>query len=91
MQNLKCLLAILDGGHTVDDGVASEIGYYVGVKGGPIFALRSDLRGGENITVSVNPQILGYIQQSGGTLIEGTDAIERWFEEIRRRCERFAE
>ena len=84
MHNSDCLLAILDGGHSVDDGVASEIGYYAGIKRGPIFALRSDFRCGENIAVSINPQILGYILQSGGTLVDGPNAIERWFSEIKK-------
>jgi hypothetical protein len=83
MQNSDCLLAILDGGHTVDDGVSSEIGYYAGIGRGPIFALRSDLRCGENIAVSINPQILGYILQSGGKSVDGADAMNRWFASIK--------
>ena len=82
MGNSDCLLAILDGGHSIDDGVASEIGYYAGIDGGPIFALRSDFRGGENIAVTINPQVLGYIRRSGGKLIDGQNAVERWFSEI---------
>ena len=83
MQNSDCLLAILDGGHIVDDGVASEIGYYAGIERGPIFALRSDFRCGENIAVTINPQLLGYILQSKGKLIDGESALERWFIEIK--------
>jgi len=84
MIDSDCLLAILDGGHQIDDGVASEIGYYVGIDQGPIFALRSDFRGGENIATSINPQIMGYIIQSNGVLVEGENAIERWFSEIQK-------
>lgn len=83
MQNSDCLLAVLDGGHAVDDGVASEIGYYAGMRRGPIFALRSDFRGGENIAVSINPQLLGYILESKGKLIDGQGALERWFQAIK--------
>ncbi len=79
MRDSNCLLAILDGGHAVDDGVAGEIGYYAGIERGPIFALRSDFRCGENMAVSVNPQLLGYILQSGGELIDGPEALNRWF------------
>jgi len=83
MQDSDCLFAILDGGHTVDDGVASEIGYYAGIKKGPIFALRSDFRGGENVGTSINPQVLGYIIQSGGKIIDGENALEIWFETVK--------
>jgi hypothetical protein len=78
-----CQLAILDGGPAVDDGVASEIGYFAGIKRGPIFALRSDFRCGENIAVSINPQILGYILLSKGYLAEGSNALEKWFAQIK--------
>ena len=83
MQGADCLLAILDGGHAIDDGVASEIGYYAGIKRGPIFALRSDFRCGENIGTLINPQILGYIIQSKGKLCEPPDAIENWFKAVK--------
>jgi len=83
MQKSDCMLPILDGSHAVDDGVASEIGYYVGIKRGPIFALRSDFRLSENVAATVNPQIIGYIDASGGKLIEGQNATERWFQAIK--------
>lgn len=78
MESADCMLAILDGGHAVDDGVASEIGYYAGLNRGPIFALRSDLRLAENVASKINPQVEGYIIQSGGALIDGPNALERW-------------
>jgi len=84
MEQSDCLLAILDGGHAVDDGVASEIGYYTGIRRGPIIAVRTDFRGGENIAVSVNPQLWGYIRQSGGELIAGQDCLNRWFSAIEK-------
>lgn len=78
MANADCMLAILDGGHTIDDGVASEIGYYAAKERGPIFALRSDIRLAENLATKINPQVLGYIKDSGGALFEGPNAIENW-------------
>ena len=84
MRNSDCLLAVLDGGPQIDDGVASEIGFYAGIEQGPIFALRSDSRSGENIATSVNPQILGYIQQNKGVFVDGVNALERWFSEIQK-------
>lgn len=91
MQDSDCLLALLDGGPAVDDGVASEIGYYAGIARGPIFALRSDFRCGENIAVSINPQVLGYILQSKGSLVDGPDAINRWIKEIEKWYDSFSE
>jgi len=84
MKDSDCMLALLDGGHAVDDGIASEIGYYTGIERGPIFALRSDFRCGENMAVSINTQVMGYIIQSGGKLIDGPNAIERWFSEVQK-------
>jgi len=87
MRQSHCLFGILDGGYAVDDGVASEIGYYAALveegivpKGfGRIFALRSDFRLGENIGCLVNPQIEGYVYQTGGKISQGLD---NWFKEI---------
>lgn len=91
MRDSDCFLAVLDGGHQIDDGVASEIGYYAGIEQGPIFALRSDFRGGENIATRVNPQILGYIRQNGGVLVDGENALERWLYEIQNWYKTFNE
>ncbi len=82
MEQSDCLLAVLDGGHVVDDGVASEIGYYAGIRRGPIIAVRTDFRGGENVAMSVNPQLWGYIRQSGGELVTGQDCLGNWFAAI---------
>ena len=94
MRQSHCQLAILDGGHAVDDGVSSEIGYYAALveegvipKGfGRIFALRSDFRSGENIGCLVNPQIEGYIHQTGGAVSKNLDSwfkdIDVWYKEI---------
>jgi hypothetical protein len=85
MQQAHCLLAVLDGGHVVDDGVSAEIGYYAAlvetavIPQGRIFALRSDLRLGENIGCIINPQIEGYIYQTGGTIATN---LNGWFEQI---------
>lgn len=78
MKNSDCMIALLDGGHAIDDGVASEIGYFSALKLGPIFALRSDVRLGENLAVTINPQVLGYITESGGELFDGPGAVEKW-------------
>ena len=74
------------GGPAIDDGVASEVGYYAALvemgqrNPGRIFGLRTDFRCGENIAVSVNPQVLGYVLQTGGKV---SDSMDGWFEAIR--------
>lgn len=83
MKDSDCQLAILDGGPAVDDGVSSEIGYYAGIERGPIFALRSDFRLSENMTVHINSQVFGYIIQSGGVLADGVGAMDKWFSAIK--------
>ena len=77
MKSSDCMLAILDGGPALDDGVSSEIGFYAGIERGPIFALRSDFRLCENIASTINAQVLGYIIQSGGKFIDGPNSLER--------------
>ncbi len=96
MRQSHCHLPILDGSPAVDDGVSSEIGYYAALveeriipKGfGRIFALRTDFRLGENIGCIVNPQIEGYIYQTGGkisiTLEDWFKAIKLWYQEVNR-------
>jgi hypothetical protein len=100
MQNSDCQLAILDGGHAVDDGVSSEVGYYAAMKRGPIFALRSDIRRGENLATSINLQLRGYIVESGGKLVEAPDpefkgekypVISTWLSEVRKWSDGFRE
>jgi len=92
MEESDCMLAILDGGHAVDDGVSGEMGYYAGIQRGPIITLRSDFRLGENIATSINPQLSGYIFQSRGVLVDrlqGPNATERWFAEIKKWYDSF--
>jgi len=89
MQASDCFLSILDGGQAVDEGLAGEIGYYAAIKQGPIYALRSDIRCGENMAIPINAQIRGYIMQSRGKLIEPPNAIEKWFAAIKEWYDSF--
>lgn len=69
MADSDCMIALLDGGHSLDDGVSSEIGYYAGrFPEKPIFALRTDFRLCENPVGKINVQVLGYITMSGQKL-----------------------
>jgi len=81
MRRSNCLLGILDGAHALDDGVSGEISFYAALELGPIFALRTDLRGGENIATLINPQILGYILMSEGFL---STSLADWFAGIKK-------
>ncbi len=87
MKKTNCMFAILDGGHALDDGVASEIGYFAGIKQGPIFALRTDFRKVESMANTVNWQIVGYIKQSKGKLINNTEEyfseIQKWYDSLK--------
>lgn len=89
MQKADVFLAILDGGHTVDEGVASEIVDYSLSGRGPIIALRSDSRLVENIAAPINAQLLHYIEKSGGKLIEPPNALERWFAAVKEWYDSF--
>ncbi len=69
MEESQCMIALLDGGHSLDDGVSSEIGYYAGrFPEKPIFALRTDFRLCENQAGKINVQVHGYITMSGQEL-----------------------
>ncbi len=61
------MVAILDGGHQVDDGVASEIGYCTAMKK-KIFGLRTDIRTCDSTSSTVNIQIEYFIEKSGGKI-----------------------
>jgi nucleoside 2-deoxyribosyltransferase len=58
------IIAILDGGHAVDDGVAAEVAYFAAHHGHPIVGIRSDFRLVENLRAPVN-QALRYMLDTG--------------------------
>lgn len=86
-----CFLAILDGGHVVDEGLAGEIAHYATIKRGPVFGLRSDIRCGENIAIPINAQTFGYIVKSGGKLVYGPNAVARWFHAVKEWYDSFVQ
>jgi hypothetical protein len=79
MKDCQMMSPVLDGGHSVDDGVANEIGHYAVEKYGPIIALRTDVRMAENIGAIVNPQIEDDIYESGGKICR---TMKEWFQEV---------
>ena len=77
----KVMAPILDGGHSVDDGVAGELGEYYARGYGPIIALRTDFRLSENIGCLVNLQLEKYIKKSGGKICA---SMNEWYAKLER-------
>jgi len=81
MPRSKFMIAILDGGHAVDDGVATEIGFYAGRYQGekPILGIRSDFRLAENPAAPINPAIRYFLDQGpfNGQFFHGAEAYDR--------------
>lgn len=75
MPRSKLMIAILDGGHAVDDGVAAEIGYYSAKFDKPIIAVRNDIRVSENQYATVNAAVSYFIEKKN--LFSGPAAYER--------------
>ncbi len=73
----KFMIAILDGGHALDDGVSAEIGYFAS-NYGSVFGIRSDFRLAENIAGCVNSAVSHFFDEEryGGRYFEGPDAYK---------------
>jgi|GEM_PF-3257011 len=93
MPKSKFMIAILDGGHAVDDGVSAEIGYYA-AKHGRIIGIRSDFRLAENPAAPINMAVRWFIDRGHykGKFFEGPEAydnafktIKEWADEIRKQ------
>jgi hypothetical protein len=86
MPKSKLMIAILDGGHAVDDGVAAEIGYYAVTYQGkmPIFGIRSDFRLAENPAAQINPAVRYFLDEGpyNGQLFTGLDAYNKAVKKI---------
>ena len=82
MSRSDIMAPILDGSHAVDDGIASEIAEFSLKRIGPIIALRTDLRHHDS-KFQINPQIEGYIKDSGGKLCS---SLAEWYSEIEKRA-----
>lgn len=93
MPKSKFMIALLDGGHSVDDGVSAEIGYYA-AKHGKIIGIRSDFRLAENPAAPINPAVRYFIDCGPykGKFFSGPEAydnslktIKEWADEIREK------
>jgi hypothetical protein len=76
----KLMIAILDGGHALDDGVSAEIGYYAGEYKGskPMVGIRSDYRLAENAAAPVNGAVRYFLDsiRYNGSLFTGFGAYD---------------
>ena len=83
----KFMIAILDGGHAVDDGVSAEIGFYASKYQGkrPIIGIRSDFRLAENISAPINPALRYFLDQGpdNGYFFSGERAYDEAIEASR--------
>ncbi|MDP2750661.1 MAG: hypothetical protein Q8O89_07565 [Nanoarchaeota archaeon] len=96
MPRTQMLIAIFDGGHTVDDGVSEEVGVYAkAFHTKPIIGIRSDIRLAENMAASINPAVRFHVDigKTNGSFFEGTAAYDNAFkclgelsEKIMKEC-----
>ena len=89
MRQADLLTPLLDGGHTLDEGVVDEMAFYAGLHKGPIIAHRSDSRLCENMAGRINSMVEETILSSGGVLVVGEHSLEEWLNVIRFWYERF--
>ena len=80
MPKSKFMIALFDGAHGVDDGLAAEIGFYAAKYDGKkqIFGIRSDFRLAENIVSPINIAVRYFLDQGpyNGKLFLGNQAYD---------------
>lgn len=86
MPRSKLMIAILDGGHALDDGVSAEIGFYAAEYKGkkPIIGIRSDFRLAENLAAPINPAVRYFMDQGpyNGAFFDGFGSYDKAIEFI---------
>jgi hypothetical protein len=86
MPKSMLMIAILDGGHALDDGVCAEIGHYATEYKGqkPIIGIRSDFRLSENFSAPINPAVRFFLDQGPykGEFFTGPDAYDKALDSI---------
>jgi len=70
MRRCQLMIPLLDGSHGGDPGVADEVRFFFENKLGPIYALRTDMRGSENPATRFHPHTDEIIAASGGKIYE---------------------
>jgi hypothetical protein len=92
MPRSRFMIAILDGGHALDDGVSAEIAYYATEYRGqkPIIAIRSDIRLAENPAAPINPADRYFLDEGpyGNHLLLGPGAYDSAVPKIKDLADR---
>jgi len=83
-EDAEVCAAILDGSHDCDSGTCIELGFIAALGKARIFALRTDIRGGEPGS-PVNLQVVAAINRSGGKLCSSE---EEWYAELEKEYQR---
>ncbi|MFC1697962.1 hypothetical protein ACFL1H_06490 [Nanoarchaeota archaeon] len=81
----KMLIAILDGSHAVDDGVAAEIGDYSHYY--PMIGIRSDFRLAEHIRAPINMAVMDFFNREefpDNKLYSGMNAYDEAYDGIEK-------
>jgi hypothetical protein len=82
MPRSKFMIALLDGGHAIDDGLATEISFFDSKIGRPVIGIRSDFRIAENLAAAINPAVSYFMENGRGALFVGRNAYEAAYENI---------
>ena len=77
------VVALCDGGHAVDDGVAAEIGYAYGI-GKEVYILRTDFRMCDDKDGRINMQITFFVEASGGKVCYSLEELIQALEEYKK-------
>lgn len=90
MPKSKLMIAILDGGHAADDGVAAEIGHYATRGYGPVIGIRSDIRLAENEESGINIAVRYFMDRGpyGGMFFSGESAYKDALRETKTLADR---
>jgi len=90
MPHSKFMIALLEG-HSLDDGLCSEIADYAR-RFGPVVGIRSDLRLGENIATSINPAVRYYMDLGpfkGSFINEPINSYEKAIRIIKKMADKY--
>lgn len=90
MPKSKFMIALLDGSHAIDDGLASEVSYF-GEKHGHVIGIRSNFRLSENIAAPINPAIRYFIDSKAynGQFFDGPHAYDNAYKAIKKLADKF--
>lgn len=92
MPKSKLMIALLDGSHSIDDGIAAEIGFYAAKYNGdkPIVGIRSDFRLSENPAAPINIAVRYFMDQGpyNGFFFNGPDAYDKALKQMKELADK---